>query len=243
MEWRADGFVLAVRRHGEASAIVDVLTREHGRYAGLVRGASGKRLRGLLQPGNCLHLSWRARLSEHLGMFTVEDATSNIAILLDDPLAISGLVAACNMVSLTLPEREVHARLYDTMEILISCLDQPDVWPALFVRLETGILGELGYGLDLSTCAATGVIEDLTHVSPRTGRAVCAEAAAPYLDKLLPLPAFLTDPANALNANDVRDGLALTAYFLERRVLWPVNKQLPDTRERMVSRLLSAIPD
>ncbi|MBL4597280.1 MAG: DNA repair protein RecO [Robiginitomaculum sp.] len=237
MEWHADGYVLAVRRHGEASAIVEVLTREHGRCAGLVRGASGKRLRGLLQPGNLLHLSWRARLSEHLGMFVVEDAASSIASLLDDPLALSGLSAACAMICITLPEREAHARVFDAFAILVSQLHNPQIWPALFIRLESGILVELGYGLDFSKCAATGVTTNLTHVSPRTGRAVCAKSAEPYLDKLLPLPGFLTQSSSELEPDDIKNGLALTAHFLEHRVLWPVDKQLPDSRERMIERL------
>ncbi len=237
MQWSAEGFVLSVRRHGETSAIVEVFTREYGRHAGLVRGASGKRLRGILQPGNCLQISWRARLSEHLGMFDVEDATSNIVHLLDDPSAISGLNAACSMITACLPEREAHEAVFDGFGVLVSCLDQIDIWPALYVRLECGILSELGYGLDLSKCAATGEQANLTHVSPRTGRAVCAEAAQPYLDKLLPLPLFLNNPANELLDGDIQNGIVLSAYFLERRVLWPVNKQLPDARERMVSRL------
>lgn len=238
MDWQADGYVLAVRRHGESSAIIEVLTREYGRYAGLVRGASGKRLRGLLQPGNLLHLNWRARLSEHLGMFTIEDAGASIAGLLDDPLALCGLSSACAIISMTVPERECHERLFDGFSILIAELQSPEIWPALLVRLEAGILTELGYGLDLSKCAATGVCDDLTHVSPRTGRAVSAKAAQPYLDKLLPLPGFLVQPKAELENNDIQHGLTLTAYFLERRILWPIDKQLPDARERMVERLL-----
>jgi len=239
MEWQADGYVLAVRRHGEASAIVEVLTREYGLYCGLVRGASGKRLRGLLQPGNLLHLTWRARLSEHLGLFGVEDAKSVVAPLLDDPLALSGLLAACAIISHTVPEREAYTHLFDAFSVLVSQLQSHDIWPALYIKLEIGILSELGYGLDFSKCAATGEVTNLTHVSPRTGRAVCAEAAEPYLDKLLPLPKFLAGDRLVLGPDDLENGLRLCAYFLERRVLWPVNKQLPDARERMSGRLKS----
>ncbi len=238
MDWQADGYVLATRRHGESSAIIEVLTREQGRFAGLVRGASSKRLRGLIQPGNLLHLSWRARLSEHLGMFTVEDAGTSIAPLLDNPLALSGLRASCAILSMTLPERERHERLFDGFSILVSQLQNPQIWPALLVRMEAGILDELGYGMDLSKCAVTGSSEHLSHVSPRTGRAVCTEAAKPYLDKLLILPGFLVRPGSEVDREDIRHGLALTGYFLERRVLWPVDKQLPDARDRMMIRLL-----
>ncbi len=237
MEWQTNGYVLAVRRHGESSAIIDVFTREHGRYCGLVRGASGKRLRGILQPGNLLHLHWRARLSEHLGMFTVEGGSSLAAPLLDDPVALSGLLAACAIINHTLPEREAHERLYDAFSFLLEEMQNLEVWPALYIRLEVGILDELGYGLDLSKCAATNETENLTHISPRTGRAVCASAAEPYLDKLLPLPQFLSGKGFDLEADDLKNGLRLCAYFLERRLLWPANKQLPDARERMMDRL------
>ncbi|MCF6292462.1 MAG: DNA repair protein RecO [Robiginitomaculum sp.] len=238
MQWQADGYVLSVRRHGETSAIIEVLTREHGRRVGLVRGASGKRLRGLLQPGNLLQLTWRARLSEHLGMFAVEEMSSNVAPLLDDPLALAGLLGACSVLCLALPEGQQQQTIFDAFAVLIDNLLLSEIWPALFVRLEVGVLLELGYGLDLSKCAATGETVNLTHVSPRTGRAVSSQAAEPYLDKLLPLPAFLLNSAEPLAKDDIGNGLRLTAYFLERRLLWPVNKQLPEARGRMCERLL-----
>ncbi|MBL4618002.1 MAG: DNA repair protein RecO [Robiginitomaculum sp.] len=239
MQWQADGYVLSVRRHGESSAIIEVLTREYGRRAGLVRGASGKRLRGLLQPGNLLQLTWRARLSEHLGMFVVEEMNANVAPLLDDPLALSGLLGACSILCLTLPEAERQQNVFDAFAVLTDNLLLPEVWPALFVRLEVGVLLELGYGLDLGKCAATGETANLTHVSPRTGRAVSSQAAEPYLDKLLPLPAFLLSSAEPLQEGDIGNGMRLTAYFLERRLLWPVDKQLPEARNRMCERLQS----
>lgn len=239
MQWQADGYVLSVRRHGEASAIIEVLTRDHGRRAGLVRGASGKRLRGLLQPGNLLQLTWRARLSEHLGMFAVEEMTSNVAPLLDDPLALSGLLGACSILCLTLPEGEEQQSIFEAFAVLIDNLLLPEIWPALFVRLEIGVLRELGYGLDFSQCAATGETVNLTHVSPRTGRAVSSQAAEPYLDKLLPLPAFLLNSSETLQEDDISNGMRLTAYFLERRLLWPVDRQLPEARNRMCERLQS----
>lgn len=237
MEWRDEAIVLSVRGHGESSAILEALSAEHGRFAGLVRGASGKRLRGLLQPGNRLSLHWRARLSEHLGLFTVEDAATSIAGVLDDPLALSGLSAACALLSLGLPEREPHPRMAGALAVLIDQIHDPDIWPALYVRLEAGVLAELGYGLALDRCVATGGHDDLTHVSPRSGGAVCAQAAEPYLDKLMPLPGFLMRASAGISPGDIRNGLAITGYFLERRLLWPVNKELPQARERMLERL------
>lgn len=237
MEWRAECIVLSVRHHGESSAIADVLSEEHGRFAGLVRGASGKRMRGLLQPGNRLAMHWRARLSEHLGMFTVEDAASSVAEVMEDPLALSGLSAACALLDMGLPEREAHPRLYHALGVLIEQIHDPDIWPALYVRLESGLLAELGYGLALDRCAATGIHDNLTHVSPRSGGAVCSEAAEPYLDKLMPLPKFMAGQGGGIHPGDIRNGLRITGHFLERRLLWPVDKQLPQARERMMERL------
>ncbi len=239
MNWTDRAILLMVRPHGEASAIVEVLTPSHGRHAGLVRGATGKRLRGVLQPGNIVDIEWRARLSEHLGMFTLELVDARAPTLFDDPLALSGLGAACAMASLTLPEREPSPHIYQAFDILMEQMAHIDVWPALYVRWEAGILRELGYGLQLEQCAATGTPENLTHVSPRSGQAVSAEAAQPYLDKLLTLPGFLRAAATPFEKGDVEAGLALTGYFLERRVLWPVDKQLPEARERMIERLRS----
>lgn len=237
MEWRAESIVLATRHHGESSAIADVLSEEHGRFAGLVRGASGKRMRGLLQPGNRLAMHWRARLSEHLGLFTIEDATSSVAEVLDDPLALSGLSAACALLDLGLPEREPHPRMFQALGVLIEQLHDADIWPALYVRLEAGLLAELGYGLALERCVATGVHDNLTHVSPRSGGAVCAKAAEPYLDKLMPLPKFMAGQNTGMKPGDIHNGLRITGHFLERRVFWPVDRQLPQARERMMQRL------
>lgn len=240
MEWEDRAIILMVRPHGEASAIVEVLTPQHGRHAGLVRGATGKRMRGVLQLGNIVDVHWRARLSEHLGMFSIELVEARAPVLFDDPIALSGLSAACAMASLALPERETFSRVYQAFDVLIAQMQNEEIWPALYVRWEAGVLRELGYGLQLQKCVASGSPENLTHVSPRSGQAVCAEEAAPYLEKLLALPGFLREQSRPLQAGDIADGLALTGYFLERRVLWPVNKTLPEARARMIERLRDA---
>ncbi len=236
MNWSGEGYILAARKHGETSAIIEVLTRDRGRHMGLVRGGAGRRMRPVLQAGNKVKLEWQARLSEHLGAFTVEALTSRAADLMDDRLSLAGLNAVCAVARETLPEREVHEDVYDGFEVVIDYLHDPDVWPALYVRWEVGLLSAMGYGLDLSTCAATGVLENLTHVSPRSGRAVSAEAAAPYLDKLFALPPFLKG-GNQASEKDVQDGLDLTGYFLETRLQWGVNRTLPEARARMIERL------
>lgn len=236
MDWSSEGYILSVRKHGETSAIVDVFTRDRGRHLGLVRGGVSRRMRPVLQAGNKVKVDWQARLSEHLGSFTVEAISARAAELMDDRLSLAGLNAVCAVAKEILPEREVQEAVYDVFEILMANLHDPDVWPALYVRWEAGLLAAMGYGLDLSKCASTGSRENLTHVSPRSGRAVCAQAAEPYIDKLYALPEFMLGGASA-SIQDVRNGLTLTGYFLETRIQWGVNRTLPDARGRMIERL------
>lgn len=236
MDWQGEGYILSVKKHGETSVIVDLLTRDRGRYAGLVRGGVGRKMRPILQPGNKIEVEWRARLSEHLGYYTVEPLHARAAEIMDDRLALSGLNAIVAITRETIPEREAHAAVYDAFEIVLENLTQPDIWPALFVRWEAGLLTAMGYGLDVSQCAATGEIENLTHISPRSGRAVSHGAAQPYLDKLYKLPPFMCGAPQA-EPDDIADGLALTGYFLETRVQWGVNRTLPAARAQMISRL------
>lgn len=246
MDWQGEGYILSVRKHGETSAIIEVLTRDMGRHAGLVRGGIGRKLRPVLQPGNKVQLEWRARLSEHLGSFSVEALTSRAAEIMDDRMALSALNAACAIARETLPEREAHPLVYDAFKILLNNMENPEIWPALFVQWEAGLLRAMGYGLDLSSCAATGVNDNLTHVSPRSGRAVSASAAEPYLDKLYPLPSFMIGQP-FVTPVDVYNGLSLTGYFLETRVQWGVNKTLPEARAQMIARLIeeghARVPD
>jgi DNA repair protein RecO (recombination protein O) len=236
MEWSDSGIILAVRPHGETSAIIEVLTPGQGRHAGLVKGARSRTLRPILQPGNEIRVAWRARLAEHLGQFQVEPDSLGAGVVMEDRTALAGLNAACAMAILALPEREQHEAVYDGFRVFLTALEDIDIWPALYVRWEAGLLSDLGYGLDWEKCAVTGTTEDLTHISPRTGRAVCAEEAAPYAPKLLALPGFLQG-SGQIAEGDIAKGLELTGYFLERRVLWPVDKQLPDARERLIAAL------
>jgi len=241
MDWSGEGYVLSVRKHGETSAIIDVFSREKGRHLGLVRGGVSRKLRPILQPGNKLQLEWRARLSEHLGNFTVEPDRLYAAEIMEDRLSLAGLNAACAVAKETLPEREPHPRVYQAFEVLIANFSEPDIWPALYVKWEAGLLRAMGYGMDLSKCAASGIDRDLIYVSPRTGRAVSEEAGEPYKDKLLTLPDFMqpnslrNDPQ--ISAEDIQAGLKLTGYFLETRLQWGVNKTLPEARTRMLEKL------
>jgi DNA repair protein RecO (recombination protein O) len=235
MDWTDEGILLSLRPHGETSAIASLLTREHGRHAGLVRGGAGKAARAALQAGNRLQVTWKARLADHLGAFTWELDGSFGSVWLHDPLRLAALSSACALAEVCLPEREPHEAVYDGLTEVIFALKGED-WPSLYVRWELGLLGELGYGLDLSCCAASGVTEGLRYVSPRSGRAVSQAAGAAYHDKLLPLPAFLLDETLG-DRQAVIAGLGLTAYFIERHVLAPQGKGLPAARSRLVDRL------
>ncbi len=238
MEWRDTGIVLGARRHGESAAILEVLTENHGRHMGLVRGARSKNLRSFLQTGNTLKLQWRARLSEHLGNFTVEPDRSRAADLLDNPLALAGVRAVAALASAALPEREPHAPLFHGLSYWLDTVEDESVWPALLVRWELALINELGFGLDFSCCAATGTTEDLIYVSPKSGRAVSREGGAAYKDKMLPLPGFLLSSQNAdPTAQDVLDGFRMTEYFIARHVLAPHQVDLPETRQHFLGLL------
>lgn len=236
MEWQDDALILSVRPFQETGVILEVISRRHGRHLGLVRGGVGRALRGVLQPGNGVMASWRARIADQLGSFSVELSDERASDFLHSPLLLTGLQSAAAVLSGALPEREAHEPAYLGLTALLDAarVTRETDWAGLYVMWEMGLLSELGFGLDLSRCAVTGTMDDLTHVSPRTGRAVSRGAAAPYLDKLLRLPPFLLGrQAGELTPADIRDGLALTGHFLERHVLWPHEKPLPQVRTRL----------
>jgi DNA repair protein RecO (recombination protein O) len=236
MQWTDQGVVLATRRHGERALIVDLLTREHGRHAGLLRGGQGPRLRAQWQIGNRLTVTWRARLADHLGSFSGEVADESIASLFDDRARLAALTAASAMAEAVLPEREPHPRAFAGLNALIAALNDDHRWALAYVEWELALLAELGFGLDLARCAATGATEDLVYVSPRSGQAVSAAAGAPYHDRMLRLPGFLLHGRDSALPvlGDVLDGLDLTGFFLERRVLAPHGRKIPAARTRYV---------
>jgi DNA repair protein RecO (recombination protein O) len=239
MQWTDEGIVLGVRRHGEANAILELMTHEHGRHLGLVRGGAGSRLRPVLQPGNRVNAVWRARLDEHLGNYTVEGIDLRAASFLSTAHAVYGVThlgALCRL----LPERDPHPLVNAALaDLLGQITDARRVGPGL-VRFELHLLGELGFGLDLERCAATGSTAALAYVSPKSGRAVSLEAGAPWRDKLLRLPEFLRDSDSDPSAGDLADGFAVTGYFLLRYVFEPRGLMLPDAREGLVSALVKA---
>jgi DNA repair protein RecO (recombination protein O) len=240
MEWEDDAYVLAARAFGESGAIVELLTANHGRYAAHVAGGASRRMKSYLQPGARVIAAYRARVEGQLGAVTLEPVGEGPSVLFDDPLALAGLAAAAAVANGALPEREPHPGAFHALESLTGALTIPDIWPAVFVRFEAGLLQDLGFGLDLSRCAATGSTDNLVYVSPRTGRAVSAEAGEPYRDKLLRLPPFLLSAQGGLSEGDVAAGLAITGHFLEQFVFNPFNKPLPPARVWLLDRLTEA---
>ena len=240
MQWTDEGIVLGVKRHGETSVILELMTRAHGRHLGLVRGGSGTRLRGVLQPGNTLRATWRARLDEHLGHYTVEGLNLRAASYLSAAHAVHGvthLAALCRL----LAEREPHAAIYAALDAILDRLDDPRVAAPMIARFELNFLAELGFGLDLSSCAATGATDDLIYVSPKSGRAVSRAGGEAYRDRLMRLPAFLRQEGSPESADELADAFALTGFFLDRHAFAPRGLAVPEARARFVAALASLV--
>ncbi len=236
MNWSDEGIILGTRRHGESSLIVELMTAAHGRHLGLVKGARRSQDRAALQPGNTVSASWRARLDEHLGNFTIEPVTVRAASLMDGPAALYALQVIAGLLRL-LPERDSHPALYRRLAHSVEEIGEAGMAGALIVRFEVELLRELGFGLDLESCAATGVTADLIYVSPKSGRAVSRKAGAPFCDRLLALPAFLAGSEEVPAASEILAGFRLTEYFLRRHVLDPRGLALPPARENFIALL------
>jgi DNA repair protein RecO (recombination protein O) len=236
MQWTDAGIIIGTRRHGETSMIVELMTQAHGRHMGLVRGGRSRRVQPTLQPGNSVNATWRARLDSHLGYYAVESTTSRAAQLIEGPAGLYGIQALAALLRL-LPERDPHPVLYDGLLAILDYLDDPLIAGGLIVRFELKLLDDLGFGLDLARCAATGSNDDLIYVSPKTGRAISRGAGEPYHDRLLPLPAFLLEqPSEARpDAAAVAAAFHLTGYFLARHVYEPRGVQPPEARAAFLS--------
>jgi DNA repair protein RecO (recombination protein O) len=237
MEFEDEAYVLSARSHGETGAIVEMLTQRHGKYAAHVAGAASRRIKPFLQAGARVTAQFRARTSDQLGSATLEPVGEGPAALFDDRVALAGLSSAAAVAAGALPEREPYPGAFLGFEAFISALGAPEIWPAVYVRFEVGLLADLGFGLDLSRCAVTGSLDDLIYVSPRTGRAVSAAAGADYKDRLFALPPFLLSSQGGLGPGDVAAGLAITGHFLERFVFSPLNRPLPPARHWLLDRL------
>lgn len=250
MQWTDAAIIISTRKYGENSALVRVLSREHGLFSGVVRGATSAKTRGMLQAGNGVSATWQARLAQQLGMFRLELLEAHTAYIMADAAKLSGLSSACALIEMAFPERHPYPRLFASLHEFLQILSAKDDWLYDYINLELAILSESGFGLDLSECAATGRTDNLIYVSPKSGRAVCAEAGEPYKDKLLPLPNFLSHGSRVIGhgkENNTHDsglmthdhlkeilaGIELTGYFLEHNLLAPHNKKLPVARFRL----------
>ncbi|MEX1249762.1 MAG: DNA repair protein RecO [Hyphomonas sp.] len=240
MNWSDDGIILGGRRFGEGGLILDVLTAARGRRSGLVYGGASRKRRAHYDAGNTVALAWSGRLDDALGRFDLaEPRKERASRLLDDPAALSAVSAITAMLRASMNEGDAAgSSLYEATVLLLDELGHGDIWPALYVRWELGLLSALGFGLDLEECAISGANDGLTHVSPKTGRAVRGSEAEQYIDRLLALPDFLMRPAAPVQPGDIAAGLKLTGHFLENRLFAAVHRGVPPERERLVVRLL-----
>jgi len=234
IEWRDQGILLSARPHGESAAIVEVLTEQKGRHAGVVRGGASRKLAPVLQTGAQLDLTWKARLEDHLGSFSVELIKSRSAAAMGDRLSLAGVAAVASLLVSALPERESHTALYWRTVGLFDMLGDIALWPLAYLRWEMALLEELGFGLDLSACAATGINEELTYISPKSGRAVSAQGAGDWAARLLPLPPVMKGEGDG-SPDEIVQALGTTGYFLEHKLFAALGKKsLPEARHRLI---------
>jgi len=237
MEWTSEGVIVSVRKYGENSVIIDTLTPTHGRHLGVVRGGASRKMAATLQPGSQVKLEWRARLEEHLGNFRVEQLESR-SDMFDDRLRLAALSSICSIVTFSFPERMPVAELYNSTLNLMDTLNTGGDWKPLYALWELQVLEEMGFGLDLTSCAVTNVTQDLIYVSPKSGRAVSRKAAGEWMERLLPLPSFLRNKFETADNEDILNSLKTTGHFLSSWLATSLGeRKLPEARNRLISRL------
>ncbi|MBN66415.1 MAG: DNA repair protein RecO [Rickettsiales bacterium] len=236
MQWTDRALILSVRKYSEHAGIIRLYSREHGLYGGMARAAFTRKQRGTFQPGNLVEATWKARLAEHMGSLQCDLEQPVAALVMQDALSLAAVSTVCGLLADTQNEREAHPELYDRAEALVKHIAAGHAWLPYYIKFELDILITSGFGLDLDVCAASGRKDELIYVSPRSGRAVCAEEGAPYKDKLLGLPVFIRErvPAEEVSAVDIEAGLRLSGYFLDKWVYMPHAKRLPATRDTLV---------
>ena len=214
--------VLSSRRLGENAWIISLFSRENGRTLGVFKKKKAPDI------GTFVTARWRARLSEQMGTFYLEETDPFSIQYLDDPNRLNCISSLCALLDDTLPERQAFDTLYQKTVSFLASLDEPDFLKN-YALFEKDLLSEIGFGLDTSCCAGGGNADDLAYISPKTGRAVSREKGKPYHDKLLPLPRFLWQPV-AASHQDIRQSLNLTGYFLIRHT---PRHRLPKVREQL----------
>ncbi|THG42218.1 DNA repair protein RecO [Sphingomonas olei] len=242
MRLTATAIILSSRAHGEHGAVVRALTGDDGVQAGYVRGGRSRVLRPVLQPANIIIGEWRARTDSQLPALTAELVRSR-APLHSEPLPAAALEWLTALTAAALPEAHPYPRLYQALSGVLDAIDAAPAargWAAPLARYELLLLSELGFGLDLGRCVATGAQADIGYVSPRSGGAVSRAAAAGYEDRLLPLPAFLA-AGGAAEWPDIFAGLAITGRFLARSILLDRQAETLAARERLIDRLHRAV--
>ena len=241
MDWQDEGLILGVRKHGETSSIVEAMTAKHGRHLGLVRGGRSSRMRPILQPGNYATLQWRARLEEQLGTYTVEAGELMAASLMGSQLGIYGIQTLASHLRL-LPERDPYLGLYNAAHVLMENFEHSEIAASLMIRFELALLEELGFGLDLETCASTGQTHELAYISPKSGRAVSQSAGQPWADKMLLFPAFLNKHEEGWGivpqADQIEQGFRLSSFFLDRHIYAPRGMKHPDERNGFIKAIM-----
>lgn len=237
MEWRDAGIVLGLRRHGENAVVLEMMTRAHGRHLGVVRNGRSRTMQPVLQPGNHVDALWRARLEEHLGEWKIEPVDLRAATYMHSSVALYGLNHLAQLTRL-LPERDPHPAIFEALAVIGENLTEAPLAAPLLIHYELAILAELGFGLDLSECAATGAQNELVYVSPKSGRAVSRVAGEPWHDRLFRLPTFLAGTVEIVpDWAEIEAGFALTAYFFERHVYGPRGMPPPEARGAFIAAL------
>jgi len=234
VRWSSEGFVLSLKPHNEKSYILEVLTIEHGKHKGLIRGVHSKNIRSIIEPGNEIIAHWSGRLETHLGNYGVESIKSWSSLILNDRKKLCALTSACSLISNTIAEKQPNENIYTGLKFLIQILtSNNDQWIKDYIIWELNLLTEIGYGLDLTKCAVTNEKDNLVFVSPATGSAVTEIGAGQYKNKLLKLPKFLINEKFDHDTEDVIDGLNLAEFFFDKWFYKPNNLNFPESRNRL----------
>lgn len=231
MNWEDIGIVLRYKTYSEKQLIASVFTRQHGRVDGMVTRSKSS----LPQLGDICVIHQKARLENHLGTLKLETKHSHSSLQFCESTRIFAFKSILELLVLLLPEHHPYPALWEKVEHTLRLFYQKEEALKAYCLFEVVLLEELGFGLSLNHCVATGTTENLTHVSPKTGGAVCNEAAQPYINRLLVLPGFLLDASQTPGDLDLLNSLLLTGHFLAHHASH--HKPLPFVRQELLKKL------